>query len=196
MHPQRRVVVIGMTRMHRTDERDVIRLIGDVREQIAHFDSALAARRKLPVGPLQKNLFVAGPIASFRMIKNHLLPMVGNQLRLGIERINVRNSATHEQENHRLGLRRKMRVARCDRVVCISLDAGSRATGIGREKLAQKTGHQHRTRDGRLHELSAISAMTRMFHDLSPGKGIDCSTAARANRLTTRRVADRPPESL
>ena len=44
------------------------------------------------------------------MVERDLLAVIGEELRLGIERIDVRNAAAHEQKDHRLGLGRKMRL--------------------------------------------------------------------------------------
>ena len=96
----------------------------DLRKQIADLDAALPTRREFPVGPLQKDLLVARPVAGLRMIERDLLAVIGDQLRLGVERIDVRDAAAHEQKDHRLGFGGKMRLFRSQRIGAVRV--GSR----------------------------------------------------------------------
>ena len=81
--------MIRMAGVHRTNKRDVISLLSNVRKQVADFDATLSSRRKLPVGTFQKDLLLARPVASFRMVEDDLLAMIGKQLRLMVKRIDV-----------------------------------------------------------------------------------------------------------
>ena len=51
MHPERTLVVVRVVRLHRADHAEVIDDTANVREEIADFDAALAARLELPDGP-------------------------------------------------------------------------------------------------------------------------------------------------
>jgi hypothetical protein len=97
-----------MARMHRTNKRNVISLVGDVREQITHFNSTLTARRKLPIRSLQEYFLISWTIACLGVIKDDLFTMVFNQLWFRVKRIDVRDTSAHEKKNDRLGLRWEM----------------------------------------------------------------------------------------
>ena len=194
MHPQSGVVVIRMAGMHRSNERDVIHLIRNLGKQIADLDATLPTRREFPVGSLQKDLLVTWPVTSLRMIERDLLAVIGDQLGLGVERIDVRNAAAHEQKDHRLGFGGKMGLFGGKRIGAIRVGNRRRTARVGGKQFAQQAGHQERPGDRRPHELSTISVIANVIHDVIPHKGTGCSKAGFAHRPTMRPMAGLPSE--
>ncbi len=89
-----------------TADAEIVRELGDVREQLTDLDAALTVLAKLPRrlqqiahAPLGER---EGPLERER------LPMVLRQPRFGVEGVHVGRPAVHEQEDHTLGARREM----------------------------------------------------------------------------------------
>ncbi len=100
--------MVGVIGVQRPDERNLVDAAGNVGEQPAHLGSTLAVLAKFPLRALQKDPRVIRPVADLRMVKLDLLADVGDQAGLGIERVNVRHAAGHEEEDDILGLGRKV----------------------------------------------------------------------------------------
>ena len=82
-------------------------------KQLAHFETALPVLVELPRGGEQ---VARGGELELRLGEGHGLAVHGGELRLGVERINVRHAAVHEQKDDALRLRREVRRARRKRV--------------------------------------------------------------------------------
>ena len=108
MHSERCVVVVRVPRVHRTYQRDVIDAGGHVGKERTDLSAALTMLGKLPLRTLEKNLFVSRPILDLRMVCLDLLAVIASQGRLGVEGIDMGYPSGHEQEDHPLGLSRKM----------------------------------------------------------------------------------------
>ncbi len=143
MHAERRVVMIRVRGVHRTDQRDVVHALGHVWKQRTDLRAAFAVRRKIPLRAFQKNALVTGPVLDLRMVQFHLLAVIANERRLGVEAVHVRHAAGHEQEDHAFRLRRKLRCARRQRI------------GIVGQQLLHDPRKQQRPGDGGLQEAAA-----------------------------------------
>ena len=87
MNPQRRFVVIGVVRFHRSNHTQIVDTFGHMRKQVADFDAALAAWFEFPLRPLEEHVEV--PFASLKLIDWNRLPGIREQLRLRIPRVDV-----------------------------------------------------------------------------------------------------------
>ena len=131
VHAERSVVVVRVARVHRSNQGDVVGHPGHVREEFADFRARFAAFLELPLRLLEEELLVARPIARLRMIEGDLLAVIGGELRLRVETIDVRDAAAHEQEDDALGLTGKVRRLRCE---CVGPFFG--------QHLAEECGHE------------------------------------------------------
>ena len=107
MHLQGRLVVVGMIGLQRADNAQIIDAFRDVREQARDLDAASAVRLEGPVRLLEEARVVAGPPLPF--VDGDGLAVVAEQGRLGVEGVDVRNAARHEEEDDVLGARREVR---------------------------------------------------------------------------------------
>ncbi len=100
------VGVLRKIRCHRADDRHVVDAAADIGEQIAYRNTALAV---LPERP--RAIEHHADVVELRGSDRHLdrLTMLALQTRLGVERIDLRRSAVHEQKDHARGPRAKMR---------------------------------------------------------------------------------------
>ena len=144
VHPERGVVVVRVVGVHRANQGNVVGTLRDVGEEFADFNAALPAFLELPLWPLQEQLFVAGAIARFGVVERHRLAVIGGELRLRVEGIDVRHAAGHEQEDDVRGLRREVRRLRGERV-------GTRGFILG-EQLRHERGEQRTSGHGRAEE--------------------------------------------
>jgi hypothetical protein len=89
---------------HRSHDAQLVGDVRDVREQVAHPQSALAPLLELPRAAHPDPAGVA-----LRLLRDgrgaDRLALVLGQRRLGVERVDVRRAAVHEQEDDGLGLR-------------------------------------------------------------------------------------------
>lgn len=108
MHSERCVVVVRVPRVHRAYQRDVIDAGGHVGKERTDFGAALTMLGKLPLWTLEKNFLVSRPILDLRMVCLDLLAVIARQGWLGVEGIDMGYSSGHKQEDHPLGLSRKM----------------------------------------------------------------------------------------
>jgi len=99
--------VIGHIGLHRADDGNVVNTLGDVRKDLADFDAALAVSLKFERGGHDR----AG-LAFGREVHRGRKFFAGvfRESRLGIERVEMRGAAPHEQVNHPLGLTKKLRL--------------------------------------------------------------------------------------
>ena len=135
-----------MVGVQRADHGDVVDALGHVREQRADLGAALAVLVEFPLRPLEEDPLVARPVADFRVIELDLLADVGGQPGLGIERVDVRDAAGHEQEDDVLRLGRKMRAR-----LGASGSRGSRGRSSA-SSSGSNPRHQQRTGDRRRSE--------------------------------------------
>ena len=96
---------------HAADHAQFVGARGDVRQQIADPQSRLAALLELPQA-LQPLAAWTGALRTGVGFQLGRLAVPLGQLGLGIERVDVRNAAVHEQKDHVLGPRREMRARR------------------------------------------------------------------------------------
>ena len=123
--------------VHRTNQRDVIHASGDVRKKRADFGTALTIWFEFPLRLLQKDSFIAGPVLDLRVVGFDFHTMLLRQFGPWIERIDVRDTACHEQKDDVLGLGWKVRLARDQRITTIGQqmlhdarkEHGSRSSG-------------------------------------------------------------------
>jgi hypothetical protein len=126
--------VIRHVRVHRADDRDVINAPGDVGEQIADFDAALAVIFKLEWRLKRR----AGAALGFEIVHRQRLAVEFGENRFGIKRVNVRRSAIGKNVNDALGLARKMRGVRRQRTIaCHFVSQRARAEQVRAEQLRQ-----------------------------------------------------------
>ena len=154
VHAERGVVVVRVAGVHAVDERDVIHAPGDLREKRADLLAALAVPFELPLGCFEKNPFVAGPILDFGMIPlGDLLAVVTVELRLVVERVEMRHAAAQVDENDAPGFRRKMSLPRR---VLVGLFLP--------HHVGDQRRHHHRAGDHRSQEMSAAWVVEERFH--------------------------------
>ena len=98
MHPERAFVVVGeIPATSDPDDAQLIDDFADVRKQIAHRNPRLPARAERPV-----RLFEVAPElakSALPVIDGDRLAVIGAQLRLGIEGVNMGDAAGHVKED-------------------------------------------------------------------------------------------------
>ena len=107
VHRIERLLMIVHAGVHGADERDVVGHFAELRQQLAQLHAALAVRRKFPrrAKDLRRSL---REVVVFDLA-GKLLPIILREHRLRIEEIHLRRPAHHEQRDHRLRLRLKVR---------------------------------------------------------------------------------------
>ncbi len=98
VHQHQRRLMIGDVGVHRADHADVVDHPGRVREQVADFDPALAVLLEL-----EGRAHGRAGLALGGQIGRHRLAVVAVEHRLGVERVDVRRPAVHEQVDDPLG---------------------------------------------------------------------------------------------
>ena len=105
---------VGRVRaMHRVDHAQVVDMLGDMREQFAHRNPALAVLLELP---RRLEQVVRRRELNARLIERQRFAIVPIEQRLGVERIDLRRAALHEHEDHPLRPCRKVRLLRQQRI--------------------------------------------------------------------------------
>ena len=107
-------LVIRIVGVHRADHAQVVDVPGDVRKQLADLDAAFAVpfereRRRQQLAAL------AAAVLRGQRLGQRFARVLG-QFGLGIERIDVRRPAVHEQEDEPLGPRGEVRGLGSERV--------------------------------------------------------------------------------
>src|SRR5882762_6656475 len=94
--------------MTRADHRQIVQALGDMRQKIRYFDSALPVSAKRSLGT--EKAWVAGDelVLWFAEGGRPLLPVELIQQRLRVEGFQMTRSARHEKEDDRLSLRRQL----------------------------------------------------------------------------------------
>ena len=128
--------VVAVVAVQRADQADVVHAAADVREQVADLGAALPARLELPAGPQQ------GAVAA-------ALAAVGDEARLGVEGVQVRDAAGHVEEDDALRLAREVRRFRGERV------GGAVAAGVLGEQVREDGRHRQRAADEGADEVAA-----------------------------------------
>lgn len=124
--------VLGKLGGHRADDRELVGVPSDLREQAADFDPALTVLGKLPRGPHHRPIVVELS-GSYLKELGGIATMILREQRLGIEGIDLGHSAIHVEEDDAAGLGSKMR----------------RGARIGSERAAALlVGEQRHQRDG------------------------------------------------
>ena len=108
MHAERGVVVVRVIGVKRTDHGEIVDAFGHVREERADLGPAIAVFFEVPLRPFEEEFFVARTVTGFRVVEGDGFPVVSDELGLGIERVDVRYAAGHEQEDDALGLGREV----------------------------------------------------------------------------------------
>ena len=98
--------MLGEVRDHRPDDRQVVDALADLRKQVADRDAALAVMAEFPRAAQH-----VADVVELRRVRLDLdrLPVLAVEPRLGVERVDLRRSAVHEQEDDARGLGRKVR---------------------------------------------------------------------------------------
>ncbi len=122
--------MIRDVRVDRANEADVVGAGADVREQLAHFDAALAVLLERERRLQQR----AGLALGRHRAARQRLAMVLVEHRLRIEAVDLRQSAVHVEEDHALGARGMVELARPSPASCAVGEAGRR------ERLAHQAG--------------------------------------------------------
>ena len=106
VHHQQRRLVIRVVGVQRAEHADVVDAAGDVREEVGDLDAALAARPRRERRGHELAASCGGPVIDRgrRGLAGVLL-----QGRLGVEGVDVRRPAVHEQEDHPLRPRGEVR---------------------------------------------------------------------------------------
>ncbi len=163
VHAQRGFVMIGMVRRHRADHAQVVDHAADVGKEVAHLDARLAVRLELPLRCLEIELVrTALPLP---VVDSQLFAMIGKQLGLGIERVDVRYAAGHVQENDILGFGRKMGLLGSQRI------ERSRRRGVFRSRQITKNACQRdraKASRGLAQHLAAIHQAVYATHHALP----------------------------
>ena len=164
VHTERGVVVVRVAGVHAVDERDVIHAPGHLREKRADLLATLAVPLELPLGCLEKNPLVAGPVLDFGMPPlGDLLAVFAVELRLVVERVEMRHAAAQVDENDAPGLRRKMSLPR--RILVGLL----RPHHVGNQRR-----HHHRAGNHRSQEITSARVVAEWFHVSSRTKTRCC----------------------
>jgi hypothetical protein len=124
--------VIGNVGVHRADDGDVVDMLRRVRKQLADLDAAFAILLELK----RRGECRAGLPLGAEVLGRQVLAGVFVERDLAVERIDVARAAVHEQVDHPLGLRRKMRGAR-ERV---GFASAGRAARSARRRQTEKAG--------------------------------------------------------
>jgi hypothetical protein len=109
--------VIERIGVHGLHDGDVVHDLGQVRQKLRQFRAALAVLRELELRPEQRGIGVdeRGAVVLDQVGWRRLaIPL--RQLRFVIEQLQVTRCAGLEEKNDALGLRRKMRLLRRERV--------------------------------------------------------------------------------
>ena len=97
--------MIGHVGLHRPDHADVVDALAHMREDLADLDPALAVGLELE-GRAERSACL--PLGT-QVAHRQGLAVVLRQLGLGVERVDLRRSAVHEQVDHPLGLGGELR---------------------------------------------------------------------------------------
>ena len=104
-------VVIELIGVQRANQADVVGTRGDVRQQIGKLHAALAVALEFSRAGPERGVFLDKREPHvFQQRRRKLLAGQLGQLRLGIEQVELRRCAVHEQEDAPLGPRREMRL--------------------------------------------------------------------------------------
>ena len=115
MQLQQRAAVIHGIADHRSNHAKLIDAGRDVRKELAHFDAAPAMLFEFP-----RRLHQPADVSlreGERSLERKRLAVIPNQPRLGVERIDARWAAVHEEKDHALGLWLEMGSLRSERIV-------------------------------------------------------------------------------
>ena len=115
-----RTEVVAIDVLHRAYDADVVNHAACLREQIGHFNAALAVALVLPVRAFVEVLIAAACG----------LAVIGGQVWLRVEAIDMRDSTGHEEEDDALGFGREVRSLGCERILGVH---GSAFEHVGEE---------------------------------------------------------------
>ena len=153
---QGRTVIVGQG-MHRADHREVVRVLGDLREQFRNFEAALPVLLELPRGGHQP--------AGIALRDDHLahaghhLAGVLFQLGLGVEGVDVARAPVAEDRDDTLRLGREVRHGR-------AVPARGRQRAIAGQHRGQPDIGQATTQD--LHQLATVQGNSWCHLDSVP----------------------------
>ena len=106
--------MVRVVRFHGVDHAQIVDNRAGMRKKFAHLRAALAAWLEFPIGLFEKPLELAE--FALPIIDRDRFAMVGKELGLMIEGIDVRNAAGHVQKDDPLRFGGKMRLPRRERV--------------------------------------------------------------------------------
>ncbi len=116
VHLEERGAVVVALRVHAADHAQAVGMPRQIRINLRHVDSGLAVLRETIWALHGHVLRLAAHEGVLRFPNRDRLAVILRQRRFRIEEIDMRRSAIHEQEDHRLRFRREMRRARRERV--------------------------------------------------------------------------------
>src|SRR5690349_2026524 len=91
--------------MHRANHAEIVDPLGNLRKDLADFNAGLAVLLELPRAPHQR----AARTVRADLRARHGLAVVLRESGFGVESIDLRHAAVHEEKYHMLGFRREMR---------------------------------------------------------------------------------------
>ena len=151
MDAERRLVVVGVVGLHRPDHAQIVDTAGHVRKELADFCARLAMTGELPLRAFEKHF--EGALPPLKLRHRNRLAGIGDELRLGIPRLDVRHPATHVEKDHPLGPRREMRGPRGERIGRRGIRPAR--CHISGEQLAEQPRHEDRSGRHRTDQATA-----------------------------------------
>ena len=111
VHEDLRRRVVELRRLHRTDDGDVVGDLREMRQQLRDLRARLSVLLELErrAQQLRPPLDEREPLALDELLRD-VLPVVLHQRRLGIEQVDLRRRAGHEEIDDALGLGREMQI--------------------------------------------------------------------------------------
>ena len=113
MHQEQRRLVVEVTAVHRSDQRHIVDVLGEVRHDLRDIHAALAVFLKLE-RRRQQALRLVGRCNVRRHLAHGHLTGVLLERRLGVKQVYLTRPAVHEEVNDRLGLGLEMRRLRTE----------------------------------------------------------------------------------
>ena len=103
LHQQQSRFMVGHIGVHRTNDTKIVRMVSKIRKQLAHHDTAVTMSGKLE----GRRHVTCGTVLAGNVLAWCLALMLGKR-RFGIESVDMRRSAIHEQKNDAFGPSRVM----------------------------------------------------------------------------------------
>ena len=136
--------VVELVGGHRLDERDVVHVLRQLRHGVAHPRARLAVLRKFMRRAHQLRYARGeGKPSAFQVLVRTILAVAFLQLRLEVEHVQHRRRTGHVQVNDALGLGRKVRLARLERLCGIKRHVGRRGLRAAHDRGQRRGAQAH-----------------------------------------------------